>query len=277
MHYYQFNIKDYASHTRHLSNDEDLIYRRLLDMYYLGEKPLTGNLQQLARLIDFRDSVADLENVLNDFFVLINGKWVNKRADEEIAVYHLKADTARDNGKKGGRPKKTQSVNDENPEITQSVILDNPEITGLKANQEPITNNQEPDIKKLNKKRFDEFWVLYPNKKSKAAALNAWMKINLDDDLFSAITESLQQHKQSRKWNDSGGKYIPHPATWLNGKRWEDELNTGDFIYAEDQRNNRQSNAERAKAVADEWARQQGLFDYEDAQSGDVYDLAAHE
>ena len=39
MHYYSFNIGDYASHTRHLTAIEDLAYRRLLDLYYLHEQP----------------------------------------------------------------------------------------------------------------------------------------------------------------------------------------------------------------------------------------------
>jgi len=42
MHYFNFNIGDYASHTRHLSLMEDLAYRRLIDAYYLAEKPFTG-------------------------------------------------------------------------------------------------------------------------------------------------------------------------------------------------------------------------------------------
>jgi len=29
---------------------------------------------------------------------------------------------------------------------------------------------------------------------------------------------------QSESWNRDGGRYIPHPSTWLNGRRWEDEL-----------------------------------------------------
>ena len=39
MHFYSFNIGDYASHTRHLTPMEDLAYRRLLDIYYLHEQP----------------------------------------------------------------------------------------------------------------------------------------------------------------------------------------------------------------------------------------------
>ena len=43
MHYFQFNIGDYASHTRHLTLMEDLAYRRLLDLYYMREGCLVGD------------------------------------------------------------------------------------------------------------------------------------------------------------------------------------------------------------------------------------------
>lgn len=147
MHYYQFNIGDYAKATRHLSNLEDLAYRRLMDIYYDTEKPLISDVNKLARLINMRDNTQEIENVLNDFFDLSDDGYSQKRINEEIEHYTSKADTARANGKKGGRPKKAnanQTGTEQEPKKTQSVILANPEETGLKANQEPITNNQQP-------------------------------------------------------------------------------------------------------------------------------------
>ena len=151
MHYYQFNIGDYAKRTRHLTNLEDLAYRRLIDLYYTEESPMPDDLNQIARLVSMRENKDEIKNVLSDFFTLESGFWVNKRADEEISKYHAKAGNARANGKKGGRPKKPNT----NPEETQSVNLANPEESGLKANHKPLTNNhktvtikQEPVNKK---------------------------------------------------------------------------------------------------------------------------------
>ena len=149
MHYYQFNIGDYHSHTGYLSLLEDLAYRRLLDTYYLSESPITGSPKQVARVIGMRDNVEEVTQILEDFFILKDGAWVNKRVDSEIELYHSKAVTARNNGRKGGRPpkdKETQEEPNPNPEITQSVNLANPEITGSKANHKPITNNHKPII-----------------------------------------------------------------------------------------------------------------------------------
>lgn len=150
MHYYQFNIGDYSSHTGYLSLLEDLAYRRLLDAYYLCESPFPNDPKQVARVIGMRDNVEEVEQVLKDFFILENGFYHNKRVDKELELYHQKAVTARNNGKKGGRPRKdngTQKEPNPNPEITQPVNLANPEITGSQANHKPITNNHKPIVK----------------------------------------------------------------------------------------------------------------------------------
>lgn len=146
MHYYQFNIGDYAAHTRHLSPMEDLAYRRLLDLYYSSEKPIIKDIKKLSRLLSLHDFEEDIIQVLEDFFECTDEGYVQNRVVEEITKYHAKSDAARANGRKGGRPKKADANPDETKgkaKKTQLVNLANPEETGLKANQEPITNNQE--------------------------------------------------------------------------------------------------------------------------------------
>lgn len=87
MHYYQFNIADYQSHTKHLTPIEDICYRRLLDWQYLHEKPIPNDLKSMCRLLMLRDYHEDVEQVLNEFFVLTGEGWVNPRAFEEIDEY----------------------------------------------------------------------------------------------------------------------------------------------------------------------------------------------
>jgi uncharacterized protein YdaU (DUF1376 family) len=84
MHYYQFNISDYMSHTRHLTPIEDICYRRLLDWQYLHEKPVPADLKAICRLLMLRDYQEDVEQVLNEFFILTEEGWINQRAFEEI-------------------------------------------------------------------------------------------------------------------------------------------------------------------------------------------------
>ncbi len=66
---------------------------------------------------------------------------------------------------------------------------------------------------------FAEFWVAYPRKVAKPDAERAWNKQR--PDLKSALA-SLATQTKSKQWRD-GQQFIPHPATWLNSRRWEDE------------------------------------------------------
>lgn len=216
MHYYQFNIGDYAKHTRHLTLMEDLAYRRLLDFYYDTEKPLPVDVKKLSRLVGMPDHQNEISQVLEDFFSFTDGGYSQKRVDDELARFSAKADAARENGKKGGRPKK--------PKKTQSVNLANPEETGSKANQEPITNNQQPlKSKPLSGKpdaytpEFLKWWSLYPKKTGKGAAGKKWKKLNVP---LSEALEALAWQTVSQHWLDG---FIPNPETYLNQRRWEDE------------------------------------------------------
>lgn len=85
MHYYQFNIGDYKSHTEHLSDLEDLAYRRMLDWYYLHETPLPLETSEIARLIRMRTHNDCIAVVLQEFFIRNEYGWTNYRADQEIA------------------------------------------------------------------------------------------------------------------------------------------------------------------------------------------------
>jgi hypothetical protein len=70
---------------------------------------------------------------------------------------------------------------------------------------------------------WDEFWALYPRKDSKANARKAWNKLKPDDELRAKILAALAT--QAEGWRERGTerRFIPHPATWLNGARWDDE------------------------------------------------------
>jgi len=128
MHYYQFHIGDYASHTRHLSLLEDLAYRRLLDFYYLHEQPIKQ--RDIARQIGMRDYEQDVLTVLNEFFLSTDAGFVSPRADKEIAHYHQKVEQASRAGKASAERRLNASSTDVQPT----------------NNHKPITINHKPDI-----------------------------------------------------------------------------------------------------------------------------------
>ena len=133
MNYFQFHIGDYKSATSHLSNEEDLAYRRLLDMYYDTESPIPLETQWVARRIRMDCQVVDL--VLKDMFTHTQDGWRHSRCDQVIADYHAMAEKNRANGRLGGRKK--------NPMGSQ-LATDSQPIAKATINQEPINNNHKP-------------------------------------------------------------------------------------------------------------------------------------
>jgi len=95
MHFYQFHIGDYKSHTHHLSLMEDLAFRRLLDHYYLHEAPIKQ--RDIARQIGMKDHEQEVLTVLDEFFISTEQGYVSPRADEEISKYRKFSE----DGKKG--------------------------------------------------------------------------------------------------------------------------------------------------------------------------------
>jgi hypothetical protein len=73
---------------------------------------------------------------------------------------------------------------------------------------------------------FLSFYDAYPKKKAGGNAFKAWNKINPDDDLLQQILKSLEWQKLQPDWQKDNGQFIPLPASWLNGRRWEDEKPT---------------------------------------------------
>ena len=95
MNYYPFHLGDYAAHTGHLEPMEDLAYRRLLDVYYMREGALPADIQVTAKLVRLRSCAADVESVLNEFFVLTEDGWRHQRCEHEIAKMQDKQAKAR--------------------------------------------------------------------------------------------------------------------------------------------------------------------------------------
>lgn len=99
MHYYQFNIGDYKSHTEHLSEMEDLTYRRLLDWYYLHESPIPLDELEVARQIRMRLHSDCIAVVLREYFERTDDGWIHHRANKELAKAGDKSQKASESAK----------------------------------------------------------------------------------------------------------------------------------------------------------------------------------
>ena len=131
MHYYQFHIGDYKTHTHHLSLMEDLAFRRLLDHYYLHEAPIRQ--RDISRQIGMRENEQEVLSVLNEFFIDTPEGYINPRADAEIAKFKAFSES----GKRGAE-KRWNSPPIGTPLAPHSFPNATPIATN---NHKPITNN----------------------------------------------------------------------------------------------------------------------------------------
>lgn len=231
MHYYQFNISVWALHTSHLTLEEECVYRRLLDYYYDTELPIPEETKAVIRRLRLISYEHIVDQILTEFFHLKDDGWHNNRADIEISEYKSKASKARENGKKGGRPKQNSTIE------TKVVILANPEETTSKANYKLLTNNYELEtskelitpqaapskeiVKPVKKStRLQEDWE--PTQEYWDAAVLICNELNID------LRPRLKQiaHKFKDYWIAKSGKDATKQdwlATWRNWIRREAE------------------------------------------------------
>ena len=139
MNFYPHHIGDYAQGTRHLTMLEHGAYRLLLDLYYSREAPLPADVATVQRLAcaRTREERQAVESVLREFFAETPEGWRKGRCDREIEAGRRRQDSARENGKKGGR-KPTKA-----PQLTQQ--LTPPEPTGLDPVSPAGTGSKTPN------------------------------------------------------------------------------------------------------------------------------------
>lgn len=113
----------------------------------------------------------------------------------------------------------------ENDSAASCGELPHPAARIQNPNPESRIQNPNPESETIARRSRDEefnlFWDAYPRKEGKQKARAAFDKVTVSLDV---LLEAIEQQKQSAQWSKDGGQYIPHPTTWLNGKRWEDEV-----------------------------------------------------
>jgi len=220
MHYYQMNIGDYASHTSHLTPMEDLAFRRLLDYYYLHESPIPNDIELITRKLRLNGCSTDVQQVLNEFFILVENEWINARANDEIRAFKSKKVQATQAGKASGRARSERTLNGRSTDDEP-----NTKHKPLTINHKLKPPNPLSRINALDD-GFVEFWNYYPKKIGKDKALAAWGKKKPKVDI---VLNTLKWQKESEEWNKENGQFIPNPATYINQGRWQDEP-TGERI-----------------------------------------------
>jgi hypothetical protein len=142
---------------------------------------------------------------------------VSRRMVRDETVRRLRAE----GGKLGGNPalmdnhKDTDKVGDKvnhQPNLTPT-----PSSSSSSSRSKSLSADADP--------AFARFWLAYPRKTQKQKALQSFAKLKPDELLLATILDALDGHKRSEQWQRG---VIPHPATWLNQRRWDDELPTAE-------------------------------------------------
>lgn len=146
-----------------------------------------------------------------------DGTWFNRRMVRDNAKA-LKCSEAGSKG--GGNPALREEADKKKPDTRSHISLKDT-FKGDDSG-DPVSDGYTDD--------FLAFWKAYPKKKSKGAAFTAWKKAKTKPELDKLLA-IVARHAASAQWQKSGGEFIPHPASWLNSKAWDDELSTEEEPY----------------------------------------------
>ena len=253
MHYFQFNIGDYASHTSRLTPLEDLAYRRMLDLYYLNEQPLNGCVTDVARELGLSEHVNEVKYILSKFFTETEVGFSQKRIDLEIKKYKSNHKSKIKAGKASAKARQLKASS--NVTVVEQPLNTTSTDEQLNINHKPITNNQEPltslvtkDIVAkapkfnfkaellslgVNDEILADWLVVRKNKKASntKTAFNGLMKeitksgLMVNDAIEYAASKSWSGFKAQWYLNEQGNNQIGSGKTSGNLSACEDFIN----------------------------------------------------
>lgn len=160
MHFYKHDIGHFALMTAGLDAEEVGIFVRLLDRYLLTEKPIKTEWVNLG----FKgETQTKAKAVLSGLFVEKEDGWVYEPGEQMLIEYQKSAEKNRENGKKGGRPRKTTAlVNEENPNETEWVSENNPNESDTQP-KKTLIKNYELETNNNKKNRTKKVSVVKPD------------------------------------------------------------------------------------------------------------------
>ena len=179
------------------------------DMEFLAEKPYLKYDEKTSYV--WVVNMAKRQIKTNNAFNMILG--VNNHLETIECPALLALFLEKYGGFKASKPKTGE-------EIEIMAPADMPPVKGKRRPRRPPA--QKDDKALLG--RFKRFWEAWPRKDAKEAAERAWTKLKPDEALTAKIVAAVERAKLTEGWQESDGKFIPLPGTYLNGKRWNDEL-----------------------------------------------------
>lgn len=203
--WYSYYPSDIEADTADLTLEEFGAYQRLLNFHFLRDS-IPSDIKRISLILRVSPQKArKLWSVLSQFFHEKDGAFYQKRMQKEIAKGIEKSQKLADAGRLGGLAKAKANAKANAKAIPQP--------------QPQLHKDKTPSVQTAS--RFDEWWDAYDLKKNRKGALAIWKRRKLDNLADELIADAIHRHA-----NDGGWKrgYQPHPTTYLNGDRWNDEL-----------------------------------------------------
>lgn len=116
-------------------------------------------------------------------------------------------------------PAPVEYSNNCSPRVTDASLTVTDMQRGRKEGKESICSSDDEQTSE----GFEQFWSAYPKKQAKQDAAKAFRSAKLKPEQLQTVLQDITSRKSSTEWLKDGGKFIPLPATYLRGKRWEDE------------------------------------------------------
>ncbi|WP_374697303.1 replication protein [Alcaligenes nematophilus] len=191
---------------------DDVSASQIGDICGMSRSHVTSTLNQLAdmKVINKQPGVyGSIVSINKDYRAWITADDLAKASSKSVQV-----------SQNGTSTKSVQGVPKKDFASTKSVQVDSTESVHTKDNL-PKDNIQKTCA---SADAFARFWAVYPKKRSKGSAEKAFSKINPDEQLLAKIIRGIERAKTLEDWKKANGQYIPYPASWLNARGWEDEI-----------------------------------------------------
>lgn len=190
----------------------------MLDRYYDKEAPIPD--WQAHRIA--RCTREEVEPVLRELFTLneADESWHYAEADKQIESYRQRGDVSRANGKLGGRPKGS---------VKKPAASKKPpaQKTQKKPTRKPQVSNKLPPVgKEAYSPGFERFWAAYPagKRSKKAEAWKVWQRDEMEEFSDTIVKDVVYRSASHWGWVKEDGRYIPGAQVYLNGRRWNDDI-----------------------------------------------------
>ncbi len=229
--YMPLYVADYLADTAHLTTIEHGAYLMLIMSYWQkgcaftapDEQTLNVRLANVARMSNSEWS--KVRHVMAEFFQVSTddvATWHHKRIEEELAKFRAKSLKARDAGLASAQRRLNERSTDVGQTFNHTDTDTDTDKTQKNAPKPPAAKTAAVSVPDPVEIWFSsEFWPAYPRREAKTAALKAARAVLRTPELRSKAMAGLllQLPDLTSKPPDKR----PHPATWINGRRWEDE------------------------------------------------------